>query len=138
MGGGGGGREKSESGELSIVSYHGELITVELLKNLETSRFGMQNLEISRFGMQNLKISRFVMQNLEISISISLELGQTMVFISPISPKITEKKEREEGTGSESERKKDQQQSLVFIVWLEIVFDQEKNKPKETRRRLLR
>ena len=45
-----------QSGELFIVSYHGELITGEL-PNLEISIFGMQNIEISRFDMQNLEIS---------------------------------------------------------------------------------
>ena len=47
--------------------------------------------------------------------AISLELGQTRVFISPMSPKITEKREKRE---REREREKnDYPQSLVFIVW---------------------
>ena len=46
--------------------------------------------------------------------AISLELGQTGVFASPISPKITEKREERE---REREReKKELAQSLVFIV----------------------
>ena len=37
--------------------------------------------------------------------AVSLKLGQTRIFISPMSPKIAEK--RETGKGSESERKND-------------------------------
>ena len=44
--------------------------------------------------------------------AVLLKLGQTRVIISPMSPKITEKGEKRA-----RERKKDCQQSLVFIVW---------------------
>ena len=52
--------------------------------------------------------------------AVLLKLGQTRVIISPMSPKITAKREKRA-------RKRDYQQSLVFIVWtLEIVFKRQK------------
>ena len=57
--------------------------------------------------------------------AVLLKPGQTRVIISPMSPKITAKREKR---AREREReKKDYQQSLVFIVWtLEIVFKRQK------------
>ena len=57
--------------------------------------------------------------------AVLLKLGQRRVIISPMSPKITAKREKR---AREREReKKDYQQSLVFIVWtLEIVFERQK------------
>ena len=49
--------------------------------------------------------------------AVLLKLGQTRVIISPMSMKITEKREKRER----------ERQSLVFIVWtLEIVFERQK------------
>ena len=45
----------------------------------------------------------------------------------PDEPENHSKEREKRGQGSESERKKDYQQSLVFIVWtLEIVFERQK------------
>ena len=57
--------------------------------------------------------------------AVLLKLGQTRVIISPMSPKITAK--REKNTREREREKKDYQQCLVFIVWtLEIVFKRQK------------
>ena len=62
--------------------------------------------------------------------AISLELGQTRVFISPMSPKITEKRKKRERV--REREKNDYLQSLVFYSV------DKKNKAKETHGRLLR
>ena len=53
-----------------------------------------------------------------------LELGQTRVFLTPISLKITEKREKREW---EQEREKMTSNSLKFLVWtLKKVFERKK------------